>query len=128
MPQAPFDPSSHNEVLIAFGFPEVIRMPASTYLLGFVTFLRNLGLDSDFSLRDDSSVTGGTEVKFSISPRPPDARATRVVPDALRTYLQLVDDPQFDMATKVDGDIAIGDLRHVVFRLREALHVRDWGR
>jgi hypothetical protein len=55
MSQAPFDPSSHNEVLIAFGFPEVIRMPASTYLLGFVTFLRNLGLDTDFSLRDDSS-------------------------------------------------------------------------
>jgi DNA-binding response OmpR family regulator len=75
--------SDGNSVSMHFDFPEVIKVPCQQYLLYFVEFLRDIGIDATADLKEDAG-----QVLFSVTPKDKD-EALENIWDALGIYLRL---------------------------------------
>jgi len=96
-------------VEVSFDFPEEVRVPCEQYLLYFVQFLKDLGVDATAELRH---VAG--EVLFAVTPADKDT-ALDNIRTALETYLQL---PSSPVANDAMAEVAIQRLAANVEHLR----------
>jgi len=65
-----------------FDFPAPIRSSCQQYLIYFVQFLEDLGIEADSEIKEEAG-----RVLFSITPR--EARGIEKIKDALEVYLEL---------------------------------------
>jgi DNA-binding CsgD family transcriptional regulator len=76
------DPVS-NSVVTQFEFPESVKVACEQYLLYFVEFLKDIGIDVTADLQEDAG-----QVLFSVTPRDKD-EALDNIREALEIYLRL---------------------------------------
>lgn len=99
-----------------FEFPASVRAACEQYLLYFVQFLRDLGVEADAALTEDAS-----RVLFSVVPRS-GPEALEKVRAALDAYLALAENPgAFD--TPGPKDVAVQQLSANVLHLRSQLQL-----
>jgi len=77
------DSSSSGAVAMHFDFPETVKVPCEQYLLYFVEFLRDIGIDATADLREDAG-----QVLFAVTPKDKDD-ALDNIREALEIYLRL---------------------------------------
>jgi hypothetical protein len=106
------DPAA-NSLTIAFDFPPEIKVACEQYLVYFVQFLSDLGIDADSELKQEAN-----KVLFSVTATDP-KQALEVISDALAIYLQLPSAPDFYRAQ--EAEIAIAQLSANVLHLRSQL-------
>ena len=102
---------------VSFDFPEEVRVPCEQYLLYFVEFLRDLGVDATAELRH---VAG--EALFAITPTDK-ATALDNIRTALETYLMLPSSP-LDTDSIVEYEIAAQRLAANVDHLKGQLRLK----
>ena len=88
-----------NSVRLSFNFPEEVRIPCEQYLLYFVQFLRDLGVDATADLRHEAG-----KVLFAVTPGNKET-ALDNIRTALQAYLQLPSSP-LDTDSIVEYEIA----------------------
>ena len=74
---------ARNTLETHFDFPEAVRVPCQQYLLYFVEFLRDIGVDASAELREDAQ-----GVLFAVTPKDKD-EALDNIREALQIYLHL---------------------------------------
>ncbi|MEQ7053793.1 hypothetical protein ABN764_24460 [Paenibacillaceae sp. P-4] len=74
---------SDNSVISIFDFPEEVRVPCEQYLVYFMQFLKEIGIEATTSIQNDAG-----KVLFSITPISSEI-ALEQIRDALDIYLQL---------------------------------------
>lgn len=106
---------SRDSLVAYFRFPEEIDSAAQQYLLYFVQFLRDLGIDATAEIKQQVG-----DVLFNITPKSGEEALERVR-EALRIYLELPSAPQFIAATEGRQDMAVAQLRANVLHLQSQL-------
>lgn len=105
--------SKSTAVAVAFDFPEPVRIPCEQYLVYFVEFLRELGVEATSDLRHEAG-----KVLFTITPRDP-LEALDNIRLALEIYLRLPSSP-FD-ATAAYNDVTtqklLANIHHLTGQL-----------
>lgn len=101
-----------NSVVTYFTFPEEVRVPCEQYLLYFVKFLQDLGVEATSELKHDVG-----QVLFSVTPND-SKQALNKIRLALDVYLRLPSSPISDSNNEA---IAIQRLEANVLRLRSDL-------
>lgn len=91
---------SSESVVMQFDFPEEVRVPCEQYLLYFVQFLKDLGVEATADLQHEAG-----QVMFAVTPTNKD-EALDKIHIALKTYLQLASSP-FDSSSDPEDEIAI---------------------
>ena len=103
-----------NSIVMYFDFPEPVRAPCGQYLLYFVEFLRDLGVEATAELKQEAG-----QVLFAVTP----ADATQALANirtALETYLQLAASPIRD-TTEADTSIEVQKLTANILHLKGQL-------
>jgi hypothetical protein len=88
-----------NSLALLFDFPQEVRVPCEQYLLYFVQFLQDLGVEATADLRHEAG-----KVLFAVSPGNKET-ALDNIRTALQTYLQLPSSP-LDTDSIVEYEIA----------------------
>jgi hypothetical protein len=104
-----------DKVEVLFNFPEEVRVPCEQYLLYFVQFLKDLGVEATADLRHDAG-----SVLFSVTPEDKDT-ALDNIRTALGTYLQLSSSPLPDTSLM---DIEAQRLAATVEHLRSQIRLK----
>lgn len=103
-----------DSILLRFEFPSAIRTACEQYLLYFVQFLRDLGIDSDTQVREEATGT-----LFTVTPSD-EKTALDAIRRALALYLRLPDAPiNFDW--DLNQDVAVTQLGANVHHLKAQL-------
>lgn len=93
--------SLRSEAVVAqFHFPAEVAVPCEQYLMYFVQFLRDLGVEAKADLQHDAG-----NVLFAVTPRNKDIALDKIH-EALAVYLQLPTNPGMG-----GGMIAVGDIQ-----------------
>lgn len=79
---------NENSLITYFNFPEEIRESCEQYLLYFVRFLKNVGVEADAAIEHESGKAG--QVLFKVTPKS-GKQALDKVRQALNIYLQLAE-------------------------------------
>ncbi|MCU0532712.1 MAG: hypothetical protein MUD14_02210 [Hydrococcus sp. Prado102] len=104
-----------DSVVMYFDFPEEVKTPCEQYLLYFVRFLRDLGIESTAELKEDAG-----QVLFSVTPTNKRDALDKIY-DALRIYLCL---PSSHLISpSVEYDIAIQRLSANIDNLNAQLRL-----
>lgn len=82
--------ASSNSVAVSFSFPEQVKVACEQYLIYFVEFLRDLGVEATSDLRDEAG-----RVLFTVTPKDP-LEALDNIRVALEIYLRLPASPISD--------------------------------
>jgi hypothetical protein len=80
-------PVSSNSVAVTFDFPDAVRVPCEQYLLYFVEFLRDLGVEATSESKDHAG-----KVLFTVTPTDAQEALTKIR-TALEIYLRLPSSP-----------------------------------
>jgi hypothetical protein len=105
---------TRGDVLLAmFDFPPAIRIACEQYLLYFIQFLRDIGIEAEAELEQDDE-----HVLFSVSPKD-GAEALERIKDALDAYLDLPNSPA--VLAHAGSDVAVQQLRANVMHLQGQL-------
>lgn len=108
-------PYIHSDaVTISFDFPEEVRIPCEQYLLYFVQFLKDLGVEATAELQHRAG-----EVLFSVTPTDKD-EALDKIRAALDTYLHLSASPVNSLST-LNYEIAVQRLAGEIQGLQSRL-------
>lgn len=114
-----------NSIVLYFDFPEQARSPCQQYLLYFVEFLRDLGVEASAELRQEAG-----QVLFAVTPK--DAtEALSNIRIALETYLELASSPIRDTSqpgTAIEAQKLAANIHHLKGQLMLAsavLQARD---
>jgi CheY-like chemotaxis protein len=75
--------STEDAVAVHFDFPEAVKVPCQQYLLYFVEFLKDIGIEATANLQDDAG-----HVLFSVIPKDKDEALDNIW-EALQIYLRL---------------------------------------
>jgi hypothetical protein len=106
-----------NTLVTLFDFPKDVSTACEQYLLYFVQFLRDLGIEAGASIKHDAR-----QVLFSVTPSD-GAEALDRIREALDLYLRLPDSPEFAAQASGYGDIAVQQLQANIFHLKGQLAV-----
>jgi hypothetical protein len=101
-----------SSIVAEFEFPASIKSACEQYLLYFVQFLRDLGIEADATLREQA-----TKVLFSVIPRDRE-QALSAIYEALEAYLRLPTSLGVIQTGDPTDDIAVAQLRANVLHLR----------
>lgn len=104
--------SSDNSITLIFDFPVEIKTSCEQYLLYFIQFLQDLGVEAKSELKDEAG-----KVLFSVTPTNTE-HALDNIRAALDVYLHLSSSPISDTANE---SIAIQRLESNILRLRSGL-------
>ncbi|MFS0556566.1 hypothetical protein [Brevibacillus sp. 179-C9.3 HS] len=96
--------SSPNTLVSLFSFPEHIKIACEQYLLFFVTFLKEIGINATGDL-----VHQAGDVLFSITPESKEI-ALEQIQRALQIYLQLPENPAFQNYQLTTNDMNVQQL------------------
>jgi len=99
---------------VFFEFPAPIKSACEQYLLYFVQFLRDLGIETEAALTEQTS-----RVLFSVTPLN-EKQALAQIHEALEVYLQMPLAPDFSAAGRFN-DPAVSQLQANVFHLRSQI-------
>jgi hypothetical protein len=106
-----------NSVVMSFDFPEEVRVPCEQYLLYFVQFLKDLGVEATAQLQHNAG-----QVLFAVTPTDKQTALDKIR-TALEAYLQLSSNPVND-ASIVGYEIAAqrlaANIDHLTGQLRLA--------
>jgi hypothetical protein len=103
-----------NSIVMYFDFPGPVRAPCGQYLLYFVEFLRDLGVEATAELKQEAG-----QVLFAVTPA--DATEALVnIRTALETYLQLAASPIRD-TTEGETAIEVQKLTANIYHLKGQL-------
>jgi hypothetical protein len=102
-------------VNMAFEFPSAIKSACEQYLLYFVQFLRDLGIEANAEIREQAS-----NVLFSVTPADKE-QALGKIREALQLYLELPHIPEFGVVAAQFGDVAVSQLQANVYHLRSQI-------
>jgi len=100
---------------LVFDFPSPIKNACEQYLLYFVQFLSDLGIEANAEIREQAS-----SVLFSVTPVD-EKEALEKIYEALQTYLGLPLAPDFAVAASQVRDIAVSQLQSNVLHLQSQL-------
>jgi hypothetical protein len=106
-----------NTLVTLFDFPQDVSTACEQYLLYFVQFLRDLGIEAGASIKHDAR-----QVLFSVTPNE-GAEALDRIREALDLYLRLPDSPEFAAQASGYGDIAVQQLQANIYHLKGQLAV-----
>ena len=102
----------HKMVRVQFNFPSSIRNACEQYLVYFVQFLGDLGIDASAELKEEAHHT-----LFTVRPKDQN-QALALIWKALDIYLHIPGSKGFEAATAQLNDIAVYQLRAIVAHLR----------
>jgi hypothetical protein len=112
-------------VVVHFDFPEEVRIPCEQYLIYFVQFLKDLGVEATAELQHEAG-----QVLFAVTPANQE-EALGKIREALQTYLSLAASPVSNLAP-LDYEIAIqrlvSEVQHLQSRIslaRAELQLRE---
>lgn len=111
------DQLDRNTLVTLFDFPGHVSTACEQYLLYFVQFLRDLGIEADASIKHEAR-----QVLFSVTPGD-GAEALDRIREALDLYLRLPDSPEFAAQAPAYGDIAVQQLQANIYHLKGQLMV-----
>src|SRR5262249_33523082 len=100
---------------LVFDFPPAIKSACEQYLLHFVQFLSDLGIEAKAEIKEQAS-----KVLFSVSPID-EKQALEKVYEALQAYLELPRSPDLAMAASQARDVAVAQLQANVLHLQSQL-------
>jgi hypothetical protein len=100
-----------------FDFPSGVSIACEQYLLYFVQFLRDLGIEAGASIKHEAH-----HVLFSVTPQD-GAQALDQIREALEVYLRLPDSSEFAAQAQAYGDIAVQQLQANIYHLKGQLMV-----
>lgn len=117
------EPQTHNEgpepneqessaIRLVFDFPPPIRSACEQYLMYFVQFLSDLGIDARAEVKERAH-----SVLFSVTPEN-DKQALEKIREALQVYLSLPTAPNTVLANGPSSDIAVSQLQANVLHLQ----------
>jgi hypothetical protein len=108
-----------NTLVTLFNFHKDVSSACEQYLLYFVQFLRDLGIEAGASIKHQAH-----QVLFSVTPEE-GAEALDRIREALEIYLRLPDSPEF--VTQAPGyvDIAVQQLQANIFHLNGQLAIAN---
>jgi hypothetical protein len=107
--------STTNSIVTSFNFPEEVAVSCEQYLLYFIQFLRDLGVEASSELKHKAG-----EVLFTVTPT--DERdALDKIQEALSMYLEL----PFSPISNTSNEIAIQRLESSVLRLQSELKLAE---
>lgn len=101
----------------SFQFPPAIATACEQYLLYFVQFLADLGIQADAEVQHKAA-----EVLFRVTPAE-GPEALERIREALDAYLSLPTDPSFAVVAAQEHDLAIRQLEANVFHLQGQLSI-----
>jgi hypothetical protein len=104
-----------NSIVTFFEFPSSVRTACQQYLVYFVQFLSDLGIEADAELKEDAQ-----RVLFSVTPRD-GADALDRIRTALGAYLSLPESDAVHTGIVHNGDIAMLQLDANVMHLKSQL-------
>jgi hypothetical protein len=105
---------SHSVVITLDNFPKEVRTPCEQYLLYFIQFLQDLGVDATSEIKHESG-----KVLFTVTPSN-ENEALDKIRTALNVYLHLPSNP---IGNNPSTDIAVNRLESAVFRLHSDLRL-----
>ena len=105
---------SHSVVITLDGFPKAVRTPCEQYLLYFIQFLQDLGVDATSEIKHESG-----KVLFTVTPSN-ETEALDKIRTALNVYLHLPSNP---IGNNPSTDIAVNRLESALFRLHSDLRL-----
>lgn len=106
-----------NSLVTFFDFPLEIRKSCEQYLIYFLQFLEDLGIESDSEIKEEAG-----RVLFSITPRDGPSALGRIR-KALDVYLQLPRNREFSSVAEQFPDIAVVQLKSNVLFLQSQLEL-----
>ena len=95
-----------------FNFPPVQKTACEQYLLYFVQFLNDLGIEAEANLNHQ-----GNDVLFSVTPKDKE-QALSSIRDALTAYICIPSSPTFASDAALSNDIAVRQLEANVYHLQ----------
>jgi hypothetical protein len=98
-----------------FEFPQTVRTACQQYLLYFVQFLSDLGIDADAELKEDAQ-----RILFSVTPRD-DSEGLERIQEALQAFLSIPISSEFNDYAAITLDIAGQQLSANVMHLKSQL-------
>lgn len=110
-------PQSPHTVERVFTFPEEVKIPCEQYLLYFVEFLRDIGIEANANLQD---IAG--RILFSVTPKDKD-EALDNIREALNLYLGLVGSRTAMVPVSAEQDIEVQKLSAQLHHLHSQLHL-----
>jgi hypothetical protein len=109
--------AERNTLVAIFEFPESVSTACEQYLLYFVQFLKDLGVEAEASVKHQAR-----QVLFSVTPID-GAGALDNIREALNAYLQIPGSPDFAAAAHANQDIAVQQLQANVLHLHGQLAI-----
>jgi len=106
---------SEHTVVMSFDFPEEVKVPCEQYLLYFVQFLKDAGVEATAELREQAG-----QVLFAVTPKNQD-EALDKIRQALHLYLHLPTNPNLGVVPNLDADIRVQQLAANIYHLRGQL-------
>lgn len=105
----------HSSVVFFFdAFPTEVRTPCEQYLLYFIQFLQDLGIEATPELKHEAG-----QVLFTVTPKDKEAALDKIRV-ALSVYLRL---PTSPISNNVSNEIAINRLESAILRLQSDLRL-----
>lgn len=108
-----------NALFSFFQFPKSIQTACEQYLLYFVQFLEDLGIEAEADIRHEAQ-----QVLFSVTPKE-GPEALDKIREALNIYLQLPGMPEFAQEAAAVTDIAVRQLEANVLHLTSQLRLAE---
>lgn len=102
-------------VNMTFEFPPTIKSACEQYLVYFVQFLRDLGIEANAEIKEHAS-----KVLFSVTPADKEQALGRIR-EALQLYLGLPHVPEFITVATQFNDVAVSQLQANVYHLRSQI-------
>ncbi len=103
---------THNSIVKSFNFPEEVGVSCEQYLLYFVQFLRDLGVDATSELKHKAG-----QVLFTITPTS-EEEALDKIRTALEVYLRL---PTSPVSNDMSNEIAVQRMESQILRFQSDL-------
>jgi hypothetical protein len=104
-----------NAILTRFSFPEEVKVPCEQYLLYFIQFLRDIGIEATSQLREEAG-----DVLFSVTPVDQE-EALENIKAALEIYLHLPSNPSITTFTSIETEIGVQRLVSNILHLNSQL-------
>jgi DNA-binding response OmpR family regulator len=111
------DSTSPDTVEMTFNFPEAVKIPCEQYLLYFIEFLKDIGIDATADLREDAG-----KVLFSVTPKDKD-EALDNIREALEIYLRLPVNRNTTVVVSPETSIEVQKLSAQIHHLQGQLYL-----
>jgi hypothetical protein len=102
-------------ILTRFSFPEEVKVPCEQYLLYFIQFLRDIGIEATSQLGEEAG-----DVLFSVTPVDRE-EALESIKTALEIYLRLPSNPSITTFTSMETEIGVQRLVSNILHLNSQL-------